>query len=103
MEEKQHGGKREGAGRKKVVDEQKANALFIKALKDKFNKETDDEAKVHFIKETLLESQRGQLFVAEHLFGKAPQEIKQTNLNIDTTDLTDDDIKKLSKALNEQY
>jgi len=98
-----NGGARKGAGRKKVVDEQKANALFVKALKEKFNKETDDDAKVHFIKKVLMESQRGQLFLAEHIFGKAPQEIKQTNLNIDTTDLTDSEIKKLSKALDEQY
>tara|TARA_R110000796_G_scaffold246646_1_gene371530 strand:- start:1178 stop:1489 length:312 start_codon:yes stop_codon:yes gene_type:complete len=103
MEEKQHGGKREGAGRPSRVDEQKANTLFVQALREKFHKETDDGAKVHFIKEVLLESQRGQLFVGEHLFGKAPQEIKQTNLNIDAKELTEEEIKKINDALENAY
>jgi hypothetical protein len=102
-EKKKRGGARPGAGRKPVADEQKVNTLFVTALKELYKTDVEDEAKVRFIKETLLESQRGQLFVAEHIFGKAPQEIKQTNLNIDTTDLTDTEIKKLSKALDEQY
>lgn len=97
------GGKREGAGRKPKVDEEKVNNLFISALKELYKKETDDEAKILFIKDVLLESQRGQLFVAEHIFGKAPQEIKQTNLNIDAKDLTEDEVKTIKGALSDAY
>jgi hypothetical protein len=103
MEEKQHGGKREGAGRPTKLDEKKSNTLFVNALKELYSKETDDEAKIHFIKEVLLDSQRGQLFVAEHIFGKAPQEIKQTNLNIDAKELTEEEIKKINDALEDAY
>ena len=103
MEEKQHGGKRQGAGRPTKLDEHKSNTLFVNALKDLYSKETDDEAKIHFIKEVLLDSQRGQLFVAEHIFGKAPQEIKQTNLNIDAKELTEEEIKKINDALENAY
>jgi len=68
------GGARPNSGRKKKVDEEKANTLFCKALKEVYNKNTDDEAKVEFIK-SLLENTRGQIFIAEHIFGKA--EVKQ--------------------------
>ena len=44
------GGAREGAGRKRVVDEQKANQLFVDALKELKKVDTDDEAKKKFIK-----------------------------------------------------
>lgn len=102
-EKKKRGGAREGAGRKPVAEEQKVNTLFVTALKELYKTDVDDDAKVRFIKETLLESQRGQLFVAEHVFGKAPQEIKQTNFNIDSTDLTKEEIKKLDQAIEQQY
>ena len=85
------------------AEEQKANFLFINALKELYDKETDDEAKIHFIKKVLLESQRGQLFVAEHVFGKAPQEIKQTNFNIEAKDLDDEEIKRIKDALDNAY
>lgn len=70
---KQNGGKRKGAGRKSKADEKKVNVIFLKALKELYKKDKDDDSKVEFVK-TLLESQRGQIFVAEHLFGK-PKEI----------------------------
>jgi hypothetical protein len=101
--EKIKGGAREGAGRKPKVEEEKVNNLFSIALKDLYDKETDDEAKIHFIKKVLLESQRGQLFVAEHVFGKAPQEIKQTNFNIEAKDLDDAEIKRIKEALDNAY
>lgn len=80
-EKKQRGGKREGAGRKPVEDEKKVNALFASALKKMFNVDTDEEAKEIFVKDTLMGSQRGQLFIAEHLFGK-PKETVDQNVNI---------------------
>lgn len=102
-EEKKRGGARPNAGRKPVAEEEKVNNLFITALKELYKKETDDEAKVHFIKNDLMSSQRGQLFIAEHIFGKAPQEIKQTNLNIDAKELNDEEIKKIQNALESSY
>lgn len=68
------GGARPNAGRKKKVDEEKANHLFCRALKELYNKDVDDDAKVEFIKD-LLSNTRGQIFIAEHVFGKP--EIKQ--------------------------
>jgi hypothetical protein len=85
------------------AEEQKSNYLFTQAIKELYDKETDDEAKIHFIKKVLLESQRGQLFVAEHVFGKAPQEIKQTNFNIEAKDLDDAEIKRIKEALDNAY
>tara|TARA_R110000796_G_scaffold160068_1_gene276844 strand:- start:353 stop:646 length:294 start_codon:yes stop_codon:yes gene_type:complete len=88
MEENKRGGAREGAGRKSVVEEQKANVIMMNALKELYNKDTDDEAKIHFVKEVLLESQRGQLFVAEHVFGK-PKETIETTHNVNNFDIKD--------------
>ena len=85
---KESGGAREGAGRKPKVDEEKVNNLFISALKELYKKESDDEAKIHFIKDVLLESQRGQLFVAEHIFGK-PKETIETTHNVSNFDIKD--------------
>lgn len=96
-------GNKLGKGRPPKADEEKANSLFIRALKEIYDAQTDDEAKVKFIKETLLGSQRGQLFVAEHIFGKAPQEIKQTNFNIEAKDLDEAEIKRIKEALEDNY
>lgn len=96
-------GGNKNAGRKPKADEEKVNNLFINALKELYKKETDDEAKIHFIKNTLLESQRGQLFVAEHIFGKAPQEVRQTNFNIEAKDLDEKEIKRIKDALENNY
>ena len=82
------GGAREGAGRKTKADEQKVNTYFLNALKSLYSKESDDEAKVEFIKDKLLDSQRGQIFIAEHLFGK-PKETVDQNVNINNFNLKD--------------
>ena len=103
MKEETRGGKREGAGRKSKADEEKANVIMLNALKEIYRSDTDEEAKIAFIKDTLMDSQRGQLFIAEHIFGKAPQEVKQTNVNIDASELTEDEIKKINDALNNAY
>ena len=63
------GGKREGSGRKPIAEELKARDTFLKAIKEFYKKETCEEAQIQFIKETLMESQRGQIFFAEHIFG----------------------------------
>jgi hypothetical protein len=98
-----NGGKRKGAGRKSKAEEQKVNNLFVNALKQLYDKETDDDAKVDFIKKGLFPFERGKIFIGEHVFGKAPQEVKQTNLNIEAKDLTEAEIKKINKALDDAY
>jgi hypothetical protein len=85
--EKIKGGAREGAGRKTKVDEEKVNTIFINALKQLYGKELESEAKVEFAKQ-LLNSQRGQIFIAEHLFGK-PKETIDQNVTIDNFSLKD--------------
>tara|TARA_R110002049_G_scaffold199037_1_gene369086 strand:- start:21658 stop:21942 length:285 start_codon:yes stop_codon:yes gene_type:complete len=85
-------GNKLGKGRPKKADEEKANTIMLRALKEVYSKETDDEAKVEFIKTTLLDSQRGQLFVAEHIFGKPKETIETTHT------LSDFDIKSIFKV-----
>jgi hypothetical protein len=84
---KQRGGARENAGRKSVAEEQRVNEIFLSALKSLKSVSTDEEAKIGFAKD-LLESQRGQLFIAEHLFGK-PKETIDTNLTVNDFNLKD--------------
>jgi len=84
---KNNGGHRT-AGRKPKVEEQKVNNIFIQALKELYNKDTEDETKIAFVKNTLMESQRGQLFVAEHIFGK-PKETIETTQNINDFNIKD--------------
>jgi hypothetical protein len=87
MEDKRkNNGGHKTAGRKPKVDEQKVNTLFVNALKELYNTETDDEAKKNFVKYTLMDSQRGQIFIAEHIFGK-PKETVETTHNINNFDI----------------
>ena len=102
-DKRKNNGGHKTAGRKSKAEEQKVNTLFVNALKELYDKETDDEAKVDFIKKGLFPFERGKIFIGEHVFGKAPQEIKNTNLNIEAKDLTEAEIKKINKALDENY
>jgi len=70
-------GNKLGKGRPKKADEEKVNIIFLNALKQLYKKDTDDEAKTSFVIE-LAGSQRGQLFIAEHLFGKPKEKIDVT-------------------------
>lgn len=72
------GGRTEGAGRKPKADEQKVNAIFVNAMKRLYSVDDDDEAKTKFVHEALLSSQRGQIFVAEHVFGKPKETVDNT-------------------------
>lgn len=95
MEDKRkYNGGNKNAGRKPKVDEQKVNTIFVNALKELYNTETDDEAKITFVKNTLMDSQRGQIFIAEHIFGK-PKDIVETTHNIN-----DFNIKDIFKVVN---
>lgn len=76
---KNNGGARKGAGRPTKADEQKTNNIFLSALKRIHGTTEDDETKILFTME-LMQSERGKMFVAEHLFGK-PKEIKDISLN----------------------
>jgi hypothetical protein len=80
--EKSRGGARPNAGRKPKVEEEKVNNIFLKALGELYNKDTEEETKIAFVKNTLMDSQRGQLFIAEHIFGKPKETIEAThNIN----------------------
>lgn len=81
-------GNKGGRPPKKVEDH--ANTIFLNALKEIHDTKKDDEAKVKFVKD-LYESQRGQLFIAEHLFGKPTENVNNTH----TVRNTLDDIKSL--------
>lgn len=81
-------GNKHGKGRPPKADEEKVNNIFLTALKQLHNTDTDEEAKIAFVKGTLLESQRGQLFVAEHIFGK-PKETIETTHNVNNFDIKD--------------
>lgn len=81
-------GNKLGKGRPSKVDEQKVNTIFVNALKELYNSNTDDEAKITFVKNTLMDSQRGQIFIAEHIFGK-PKDIVETTHNINDFNIKD--------------
>lgn len=93
--EKVRGGARPNAGRKTKVEEEKVNNVFLKALGELYDKDTEEETKIAFVKNTLMDSQRGQLFIAEHIFGKPKETIETThNLN----DFNIKDIFKIDKS-----
>ncbi len=88
MEDKRkNNGGNKTAGRKTKADELKANTIFINALKVLYKQDTDDANKVAFVVD-LLDSQRGQIFVAEHIFGK-PKETVETTLNVNDFNIKD--------------
>lgn len=75
------GGKRKGAGRKPVAEEKKVTALITEAIKEYHNVDCPDKAKKHFIK-TLYKHARGQIFLAEHLFGKPTENVNISQIEI---------------------
>ena len=89
MEDKRkNNGGHKTAGRKTKVEEQKVNNVFLKALAELYSKDTEEETKIEFVKTTLMESQRGQLFIAEHIFGK-PKEIIESTHNLNNFNIKD--------------
>jgi hypothetical protein len=81
------GGARPNAGRKSVEEEVKVKTILSNALKSFYEVDTDEEAKTKLV-HTLMESQRGQIFISEHLFGK-PKETVETTHNINNFDIKD--------------
>ena len=100
MEGKTHGGARKGAGAKRKADIEKANEVFLSMIKEVHNVETNDEAKLELAK-TLYSFERGQMFIAEHIFGKPKETIE--NINIDAGKLTDEEIKRINDQLDKSY
>ncbi len=100
---KNNGGKRVGAGRKSNVDEDKKNALFVEAIKQITNKDDSDEAKTDLLVKLWNTSSRGQLFIAEHVFGKPKEQVEVTNKNEfpDLSEFTTDELEKLINEENE--
>src|SRR4030065_2408642 len=94
------GGKREGAGAKRKADIEKANEVFLSMIKIVKDVETDEEAKLELAK-TLYSFERGQMFIAEHIFGKPKETIE--NINIDAGKLTDEEIKKINDNIERTY
>jgi hypothetical protein len=89
MEDKRkYNGGNKSAGRKPKVEEEKVNNIFLKALGELYNKDTEEETKIAFVKNTLMDSQRGQLFIAEHIFGK-PKDIIETTHNLNDFNIKD--------------
>lgn len=89
------GGARKGAGRKPVADEKKANFIFNRALKEIHNTDNEDDAKVEFVKD-LYKTARGQQFIAEHIFGKAKDNVDlNVNKKPDLSHLSIDEIRDL--------
>ena len=82
------GGKREGAGRKPKADEENSKKIILAALKSLYSIYDDDEAKSKFIKDELLGTQRGNQFIAEHIFGK-PKETIDNNVTINDFKIAD--------------
>ena len=91
------GGKREGSGRKSIKDKDKANTIFLNALKTIYSTDDDNKAKEGFVIE-LSQNIRGKIFIAEHLFGRATEHVKseiQTMQQI-TMELTPEEIKEIN-------
>ena len=97
---KNNGGARKGAGRPSKVNEEKANAIMLQALKEIYKVDSDDEAKIAYVKE-LHDFDRGKMFIAEHVFGKAKEIVETTHVMEE--DLSDEDIDKLAKVLKSRY
>lgn len=72
------GGARPGAGAKRKADVEKTDLIFLAMIKAVKNVETDDEAKQALAKE-LFTFERGQMFIAEHVFGKPKEKIDVTS------------------------
>jgi hypothetical protein len=73
-----HGGRREGAGNKPKQDFEKTNNIILTAIRKLKGVDTDDEARIAFAMD-LYATTRGQIFLAEHLFGKPKENVDITS------------------------
>jgi len=82
-----HGGARPNSGNKAKQDFEKTNNIFLTAIKQVKDVNTDDEARIELAKD-LLTFERGKIFISEHIFGKATERV-ESDININTTTLKD--------------
>ena len=82
-----HGGARPNSGNKTKQDFEKTNNIFINAIKQVKNVETDEEARIELAKD-LLTFERGKIFISEHLFGK-PKETVDNNISLNDFSIKD--------------
>lgn len=97
---KNNGGVREGQGRPSKAIEEHALTIIKKALKAIYGTDDDEDAKIAFLEE-FAETSRGQLFIAEHLFGK-PRDVVE-NINYDVGEITVKEARNINKALESEY
>ena len=97
-----NGGKRSGSGRKPKVDEETQNNIFIEAVKKITGKDDEENAKIDLLVD-LWDTQRGKIFIAEHIFGKPKELVEVTNKNEfpDLSNITTDELENLLNAENE--
>lgn len=89
------------AGRPKKDVEEHAAEIIRTAIREIYKKDTDPEAQVSFVKD-FAKTPRGMQFVAEHLFGKAPQIIEgESKLVVtDLTNVSTQTLLQLEKEMN---
>lgn len=97
---KNNGGKRPGSGRKPKVEEEKQNNIFVEAVKKITSKDDEDEAKIDLLVD-LWDTQRGKIFIAEHIFGKPKEQLEVTNKN-EFPDLSNITTEELETLLNDE-
>ena len=69
------------AGRKPKNEEEKQKYIFSQVLKRLTSNEDDDESKIEFLIDFSQEKE-GKKFIAEHVFGKAPQVNENRNTEV---------------------
>jgi hypothetical protein len=66
------------AGRPKKLDEELANTRIMRGLKSLYNQEEEEDNVNEFLV-GFIPTERGQMFIAQHLLGK-PKEVSETTI-----------------------
>ena len=99
---RKYNGGNKNAGRKSKAEELQALYIIKKAIRVIYKKDDDEAAKIAFLKD-FATSQKGQQFIAEHLFGKPKDVVQNVNINYDAGEITEKEAKTISKALESEY
>lgn len=95
MENKKHGGKREGAGRKPKIDEL--------ALLERLDNIIDSNEAINKLKELIQDNNFPALkLYMEYRFGKPKETIENINHNFNQ-ELTPENVKEINKVLEDKY
>jgi len=81
MDGRKNNGGHKTAGRKPKHEEDKQKFIFESALKRITGTEETDESKIIFL-EMFAQEKEGKKFIAEHVFGKAPQINENRNTDV---------------------